>query len=105
MTELVSPSEMQIGYEKFLLLRERQKIANTKYRSTDKGRIKTNQMHCNWVTTKKGDAEYILHTNTKARERYHIHKAQKLALKNTVLENSDIVDSLGESIKVDSLEE
>jgi hypothetical protein len=98
MIEVVSPLEMQIGYEKFLQLRERQKQANTKYRSTDKGRIKTNQMHRNWVATKKGDTEYILHTNTKARERYHIRKAQKLALKETVS-----VDSLGETLEVSEM--
>jgi hypothetical protein len=59
-------------------------------------------MHRNWVATKKGDVEYKLHTNTMARERYHIRKAQKL---ETLLEKPDTVDSLGESSKVDSLEE
>jgi hypothetical protein len=68
MTELVSPSEMQIGYEKFLLLRERQKQANTKYRSTDKGRIKTNEMHRKWTSKKRDDTEYVAQTNLKARE-------------------------------------
>jgi hypothetical protein len=105
MTEVVSPSEMQMGYSKYLLLRERQKQANTKYRSTEKGKIKTNEMHRNWVATKKGDVEYKLHTNTMARDRYHIRKAQKLALKETLLEKPDTVDSLGESSKVDTLEE
>jgi hypothetical protein len=97
MTELVSFTEMQMGYEKFLQLRERQKQANTKYRSTAKGREKTNQMHRNWVATKVGDVEYKLHTNTMARERYHIRKAQKLALKETLLEKPDTLDSLGET--------
>jgi hypothetical protein len=40
-----------------------------------------------------------------ARDRYHIRKAQKLALKETLLEKPDTVDSLGESSKVDTLEE
>jgi hypothetical protein len=46
-----------------------------------------------------------LHTNTKARERYHICKAQKLALKEILLGNTDVIDSLVENSKVDSLEE
>ncbi len=107
MTELVEQSEMQIGYAKFLIIRERQKIANTKYRNTDKGRIKTNEMHRKWVATKIGDLEYKLHANTLARERYHIRKAQKKALKEIVLEKPDTLDSLGETLeessKVDSL--
>jgi hypothetical protein len=104
MTEVVSFSEMQIGYEKFLQLRERQKQANTKYRSTAKGREKTNQMHRNWVATKVGDVEYKLHTNTMARERYYIRKAQKLALKETLLEKKpDTLDILGETLEVSEM--
>jgi hypothetical protein len=109
MTELVDATEMRIGYEKFLLIRERQKLANTKYRATEKGKIKTYEMHRNFVEKKKGDVEYILQTNMKARERYHIRKAQKLALKEIVLGKTDVIDSLGETLgessKVDSLEE
>jgi hypothetical protein len=62
-------------------------------------------MHRNFVEKKKGDVEYMLQTNMKARERYHIRKAQKLALKEIVLGKTDVIDSLGESSKVDSLEE
>jgi REP element-mobilizing transposase RayT len=97
MTELVSPSEMQIGYEKFLQLRERQKQANTKYRSTEKGKIKTNEMHRIWTSKKRDDVEYIAQTNMKARERYHIRKAKKTAEKDKSSENTSMVDSLGES--------
>jgi hypothetical protein len=39
-----------------------------------------------------------------ARERYHIRKAQKLALKETLLEKPDKLNSLGETLEV-SLEE
>jgi hypothetical protein len=60
-------------------------------------------MHRNWVATKKGDVEYKLHTNTMARERYHIRKAQKLALKETLLEKPDTVDSLGETLEVSDM--
>lgn len=53
------------------------------------------EMHRNFVEKKKGDLEYILQTNMKARERYHIRKAQKLALKETFSEKTDVMDSLG----------
>ena len=66
-------------------------------------------MHRKCVATKIGDLEYKLHANTMARERYHIRKAQKKARKEIVLEKPDTVDSLGETLgessKVDSLEE
>jgi hypothetical protein len=97
MTELVEQSEMEIGYAKFLLIRERQKMANTKYRNTDKGRIKTNEMHRKWTSKKRDDVEYIAQINMKARERYHIRKAKKIVDKEKSLEKTSMVDSLGES--------
>ena len=98
MTEVIDAIQMKIIYDKFIALRLRQKEANLKYRLTEHGKAKTNQMHRNWVAKKKNDLEYIEYTNTKARERYHIRKAQKIAEKETVsVENSDIVDSLGET--------
>jgi hypothetical protein len=38
-----------------------------------------------------------------ARERYHIRKAQKLALKETLLEKPDTLDSLGETLEVSDM--
>jgi hypothetical protein len=98
MTEVIDAVQIKIGYDKFIALRLRQKEANLKYRLTEHGKAKTNQMHRNWVAKKKNDLEYIAYTNTKARERYHIRKAQKNAQKETVSEeNSDLVESLDES--------
>jgi hypothetical protein len=98
MTDSVDPIQMKIIYDKFIALRLRQKEANLKYRLTEHGKAKTNQMHRNWVAKKKNDLEYIEYTNTKARERYLIRKAQKIAEKESKSEeNSEIVESLGES--------
>jgi hypothetical protein len=100
MTELVDATEIRIGYEKFLLIRERQKLANRKYRATEKGKKKTNEMHRIWCSKKKDDLEYNQHLNMKARERYHARKLQKKAesAENEIcLGESDIVDSLGEN--------
>jgi hypothetical protein len=97
MTELIDAIQMKIGYDKFITLRLRQKEANLKYRLTEHGKAKTNEMHRNWVAKKK-DLEYIAYTNTKARERYHIYKAQKIVEKESKSEdNSDIVECLGET--------
>jgi hypothetical protein len=98
MTEIIDAIQMRIGYDKFIALRLRQKQANLKYRLTEHGKAKTNQIHRNWVATKKNDVEYKKHTNIKARERYYIRKAQKIAEKETISEEiSDIVESLGET--------
>jgi hypothetical protein len=98
MTEVIDAIQMKIGYDKFIALRLRQKEANLKYRLTEHGKAKTNEMHRNWVAKKKNDLEYIAYTYTKARERYHIRKAQKIAEKETVSEEkTDIVECLGES--------
>jgi hypothetical protein len=40
MTELVDATEMRIGYEKFLLIRERQKLANTSIGLLKKGKLR-----------------------------------------------------------------
>jgi hypothetical protein len=97
MTEVIDAIQMKIGYDKFIALRLRQKEANLKYRLTEHGKAKTTEMHRNWVAKRKNDVEYIAYTNLKARERYHIRKAQKIAEKETVFEeNTDIVESLGE---------
>jgi hypothetical protein len=98
MTQVIDAIQMKIIYNKFIALRLRQKEANLKYRLTEHGKAKTNQMHRNWVAKKKNDLEYIEYTNTKARERYHLRKAQKIAEKERISEeNSEIVESLGES--------
>jgi hypothetical protein len=97
MTELINPLEMQIGYKKFLDLRVRQKLANARYRSTDYGKAKTNEMHRIWTSKKRDDVEYIAQINMKAREQYHIRKAKKLVDKEKSLEKTSMVDSLGES--------
>jgi hypothetical protein len=98
MTEVIDAIQMKIIYDKFIALRLRQKEANLKYRLTEHGKAKTNEMHRNWVAKKKNDLEYIEYTNTKARERYHIRKAQKIAEKESKSEeNSEIVESLGET--------
>ena len=97
MTESVDISEIIIGYDKFLAMRARQKVANQKYRSTDYGKKKTNEMHKIWCDKRKDDLEYKKHLNLKARERYQIRKAKKLEEKEICLGESEKVDSLGES--------
>lgn len=80
MTESVDATQMQIVYDKFIALRKRQKVANQKYRATDYGKKKTNEMHRVWCSKKKDDLEYNNNINMKARERYRIRKNKKLAL-------------------------
>jgi hypothetical protein len=65
MTEVIDVIQMKIVYDKFIALRARQKVSNTKYRSTERGKAKTNEMHRNWVAKKKDDVEYKTHTNIK----------------------------------------
>ena len=78
MTEFADTAEMQICYDKFIALRKRQSIANKKYRATDYGKKKTNEMHRLWCNKRKDDLEYQKHLNLKARERYHTKKAKQL---------------------------
>ncbi len=49
MTEVIDAIQMKIGYDKFIALRLRQKETNLKYRLTEHGKAKTNEMHRNWV--------------------------------------------------------
>jgi hypothetical protein len=53
MTEVIDAIQMKIIYDKFIALRLRQKEANLKYRLTEHGKAKTNEMHRNWVAKKK----------------------------------------------------
>jgi hypothetical protein len=87
----------KIGFENFLSLRVRQKIANAKYRSTDYGKAKSNEMHRIWTSNKRDDVEFIALINVKARERYHIRKVKRTAEKEKSSEKTSKVDSLGES--------
>jgi hypothetical protein len=79
MTENADSTEILLGYNKFLELRMKQAIANKKYRATEHGKIKTIEMHREWIAKKKGDVEYKRNTNLKQRERYRIRKNKKLA--------------------------
>ncbi len=62
-----------------MLIIERQKLANRKYRANEKGKKKTNEMHRIWWSKKKDDLEYNQHLKIKARERYHARKIKKKA--------------------------
>jgi hypothetical protein len=75
----------------------KQAIANKKYRATDHGKIKTLQIHQEWIAKKKGDVEYKNNTNLKQRERYQRRKMKKLDETKNIAELTESDISLGES--------
>ena len=91
MNKIPDSSEILTGYNKFLELRNKQAIANKKYRATENGRLKTVEMHRAWILTKKNDLEYKKNTNLKQRERYNLRKMKKIA------ESTEKEISLGEN--------
>jgi HEPN domain-containing protein len=93
MTESIEHTELLKIYNKFIKMRESMAIANEKYRNSDNGKEKMKMLHKRWFQEHKNNPEYKKQVNAKARERYHIRKAEKL-LKNT---EKDIcfVESLG----------
>jgi hypothetical protein len=97
MTEIVASTDILFGYNKFLELRMRQALANKKYRATDHGKIKTLEMHREWIAKKKDDVEYKNNTNLKQRERYQRRKMKKLDDAKNIAELSESDISLGES--------
>ena len=99
MNQIPDSSEILTGYNKFLELRNKQAIANKKYRATENGKLRTIKMHRAWILTKKDDMEYKNNTNLKQRERYHLRKTKKLEDAKKI-EKSTENDTLGE---IDSL--
>jgi ribosomal protein L35 len=103
MNQIPYSSEILIGYNKFLELRNKQAIANKKYRATENGRLKTVEMHRAWILGKKDDTDYRQNTNLKQRERYHIRRLKKLEDAKKLAESTEsteIIDndiSLGEN--------
>ena len=96
MTEqLISNDELVRGYNLYKKIRDTQLISNKKYRATEKGKIKTYELHKAWVATKKDDVDYKKLQNTHARARYHIRKAEKLELAE---KEKNIIESLVENI-------
>jgi ribosomal protein L35 len=90
-----------LGYIKFLELRKRQAIANKKYRHTEKGKIKTFEMHRAWILTKKDDKEYKLNTNLKQRQRYLVRKLKKKAIADKENADKEIAEKELELQKID----
>jgi hypothetical protein len=97
MNQIPDSSEILIGYNKFLELRNKQAIANKKYRATENGRLKTVEMHRAWILTKKDDLEYKKNTNLKQRERYNLRKMKKLEDAKKIAESTENDISLGDS--------
>ena len=98
MTEKSDSTEIILGYNKFLELRIRQEAAaNKKYRATENGKIKTLEMHREWIAKKKGDVEYKKNTNLKQRERYHVRKMKKLENAKKIAESTENDITLGEN--------
>jgi ribosomal protein L35 len=100
MNKIPDSSEILTGYNKFLELRNKQAIANKKYRATENGKLRTIEMHRAWILTKKDDTDYRQNTNLKQRERYHIRKLKKIAESTESTESTEIIDndiSLGEN--------
>ena len=92
-------NEIIIGYEKFIILREKMAASNKKYRCSENGKIQTKIQHKRWTDTKKDDVEYRNNINTRQRERYHIRKANKAeklyqeALRNEIeIENTENIE-------------
>jgi ribosomal protein L35 len=100
MNKIPDNSEIILGYNKFLELRNKQTIANKKYRATENGKIKTVEMHRAWILTKKDDSDYRQNTNLKQRERYQRRKMKKLDDAKNIAELTESDISLGE---IDSL--
>jgi hypothetical protein len=94
MEEKSDSTKFILGYNKFIELRNKQAIANKKYRTTENGRLKTIQMHRARILTKKDDMEYKNNTNFKQRERYKRRKLKKIA-ESTEYTEKEI--SLGEN--------
>jgi ribosomal protein L35 len=103
MNKIPDSSEILTGYNKFLELRNKQAIANKKYRATENGKLRTIEMHRAWILTKKDDTDYRQNTNLKQRERYHIRRLKKLEDAKKLAESTEsteIIDndiSLGEN--------
>jgi hypothetical protein len=97
MSENTDPTEILLGYNKFLELRKKQAIANKKYRATDHGKVKTIEMHRAWILTKKDDIEYKRNTNLKQRERYLVRKLKKIENAKNISELAENDITLGEN--------
>jgi glucosamine 6-phosphate synthetase-like amidotransferase/phosphosugar isomerase protein len=97
MEEKSDSTKFILGYNKFIELRNKQAIANKKYRATENGRLKKIQMHRAWILTKKDDMEYKNNTNLKQRERYKRRKLKKIAESTESTESTEKEISLGEN--------
>jgi hypothetical protein len=99
MTEIIDEIQMKIVYDKFIALRLKQKIANEKYRHTEHGRAKTNEMHKNWLAKNKNKEGYRENINMKSKERYHKKKLEKLGIMAKIKELKELENEivLGES--------
>ena len=93
----IDPVEMLIGYNKFMAIRVRQSVANKRYRATEHGKAKTNEMHRLWCDKKKDDIEYRKDLNMKARARYHMKKNIKLELAELAKKEIILDETLGKS--------
>ncbi len=100
MNQIPDSSEILTGYNKFLELRNKQAIANKKYRATENGKLRTIEMHRAWILTKKDDNDYRQNINKNQRERYKIRKMKKIEDAKNITEITENDISLGE---IDSL--
>ena len=58
MTESIDPSELLIGYNKFIAYRASMIIANKKYRNSAAGKASSFRNHKIWCDNHKDDLEY-----------------------------------------------
>ena len=100
MNQIPDSSEILTGYNKFLELRNKQAMANKKYRATENGKLRTIKMHRAWILTKKDDNDYRQNINKNQRERYKIRKMKKIEDAKNITEITENDISLGE---IDSL--